>query len=170
MMLLRPTCSWLEPPSPRSFAGLMELYESNYIRFRRLCPGLKGIEDGVVSQACGALDLHLNVLERSNYTSTVCLTYYLQDSPGGLRANPDLKLRIYHDAMQTHVLSHSCVASGNKVHACFDNCRSVLAHSWTINRFLFKWLGYCLRQGHIFLHTPSGQRPQPGRLQRVTAG
>lgn len=147
-MLLRPTCSWMEPPSPRSFAGLMELYESNYIRFRRLCPELKSIQEGAVSRVDDVLDLHLKVLERSRHTSTVGLTYYLEDTRGNRRANPDFRLRIYHDALQTQAVNYVCV--GRVARAHLVGCRTALARGWMMNRFLFKWLGYCLAQGHLF--------------------
>lgn len=167
-MLLRSTCSWIEPPPPRSFAGLMELYEANYIRFRRLCPGFENIEDdGAVSKVRGALDLHLKLLARSRHTSTVSLTYYLEDAHGVRRPNPDLRLRVYHDALQTQVLSYSCVPF---THARPCDHRTALIRRWTMNRFLFRWLGYCVRQGHIYSDESTNQVDQARTSQGVVLG
>jgi len=37
-------------------------------------------------------------------------------------------------------------------HACYNRMRNnyTLAEKWHMNRFLQKWLGYCLMQGHRF--------------------
>jgi uncharacterized protein len=154
-MFVRPSCSSIEAPRPRSFAGLMELYESNYMRFRRLCPGRYCVGEGVVSRACGALDLHLTILEQSHYTSTVHLTYYLKESASGIFPNPDLKLRIYYDALQAEVLScgRRWLPGNMGVRPLHSfGCHAELASKWAMNRFLHKWLGYCLSQGHCFPH------------------
>lgn len=167
-MLLRSTCSWIKPPPPRSFAGLMELYEANYIRFRRLCPGFEDIKDGcAVSRVHGALDLHLKLLARSRHTSTVGLTYYLEDAHGVQRPNPDLRLRVYHDALQTQVLSYSSIPV---THARYADHRAALLRNWTMNRFLFRWLGYCVGQGHIYSSTSADQVGQPRTSQGVVLG
>lgn len=166
-MLLTSTCFWIEPPPPRSFAGLMELYEANYIRFRRLCPGLENIEGGAVSRVRGALDLHLKLLARSRHTSTVSLTYYFKDSHGAHCPNPDVRLRVYHDALQTQVLSYSCVPLR---HAGLADHRTTLNHRWMMNRFLFRWLGYCVRQGHVYSSTLADQFRQPRIVQGAVLG
>jgi uncharacterized protein YqiB (DUF1249 family) len=149
-MLVRLSCSSIQPPRPRSFAGLMEMYEANYMRFRRLCPELYNVGDGAVSRARGALDLHLRVLGRSSYTSTVHLTYYLKDRNGLMCPNPDLRLRIYHDALQAEVLGCSWRCLPEKMRSQVIGFRTELAGKWAVNRFLYKWLRYCLRQGHAF--------------------
>lgn len=137
-------------PRPRSFAGLMEVYEANYMRFRKLCPGLCNVGEGAVSRARGALDLHLSVLSLSSYTSTVHLTYHLKDQHGVLRPNPDLTMRIYYDARQAEVLSCSCRGVSERMRPQRTGSRSELVGRWVANRFLYKWLYYCLRQGHAF--------------------
>jgi len=126
------------------------MYEANYMRFRRLCPEVYDVGDGAVSRVCGALDLHLTVLARSSYTSTVHITYYLEDRNGVMRPNPDLRLRIYYDALQAEALSCSCRWLSNKMRTQTMGLRAGLAGKWTMNRFLYKWLWYCLRQGHAF--------------------
>lgn len=149
-MLLKEPSAVLARPQPRSFAALMELYEANYIRLRRLCPGLSSIAHRAVSSVPGALDLHLEILERRRYTTTLLLTYYFRCEDGPPRANPNLVVRLYHDARQAEVLSGSCRRSRREIRVQELPWDSALACKWRLNRFLFKWLGYCLHQGHRF--------------------
>ncbi|MBD3619097.1 MAG: DUF1249 domain-containing protein [Chromatiales bacterium] len=137
-------------PQPESFASLMELYEANYIRLRQLCPDLHRIEGEAVSRVSGCLDLHLQVLETSRFTSTVLLTYYLPDEEGGQRADPNVVVRMYHDAHQAEVLSRVCRVRDARVSARQTDVDSALLCKWRLNRFLYKWLGYCRLQGHCF--------------------
>ena len=132
-----------------TFAGLMDLYERNYISIRRLVPVMPPARTCLVSQVPGGLDLHLEVIERFRYTTELSLTYYFVRSEGRA-AEPDLCLRVYHDARLAEVMSghlrywpafqiaEEAVGSGH------------LRTRWHINRFLYKWLGYCLHQGHRF--------------------
>lgn len=134
----------------RDFPGLMELYEDNYIRLRRLIPDLDALPEHSCSRLSGNLDLHLRVLERCKYTTTLNLTYYFQDRQGEFPA-PDIQVRIYHDAQVAEVMS--CGRRRGVRHADYDRARNdyPMDRKWQINRFLHKWLGYSLHQGHRFL-------------------
>ncbi len=136
-------------PRPRSFAGLMEMYEANYIRLRRLCPVMHLIETHAVSAVTGALDLHLHIVERSPYTTTLRLTYQFQKGRKQ-QASPDLQVRIYHDARQAEVLSRNCRRLGSEISAADLYEDTELLCKWRLNRFLYKWLGFCHHQGHLF--------------------
>lgn len=140
----------MAPPLPNSFAGLMEMYEANYIRLRKLCGYKDSMPSIAVSRISKGMDLYLQVLEQTRYTSTIALTYYFTDARYGFLAYPDLKLRIYYDALQAEVISQSFRRknSGRYV-AGYPACSPLLTR-WHINRFLFKWLSYCDRQGHSF--------------------
>ncbi len=133
---------------PGSFSGLMELYEENYICMRRLCPYLQKMDPKQVSCIGGGRhDLHLHILEQVAQTTTLRLTYRMQD--GSYR--PNLKVRVYHDARQAEVLSRQCRVTGAEVKAVRSVEESALLGRWRLNRFLFKWLNYSLNQGHVFL-------------------
>ena len=140
----------IKSPTPRSFAGLMELYEANYMQVMRLCSGLHNIPHKAISSIEGALDLHLLLLERCKYTTTILLTYYFQDPSGQLKPDPNLKVRIYHDARQAEVLSRSYRRLGIEVNTQDLQSESELISKWILKRFLYKWLGYCRYQGHSF--------------------
>jgi uncharacterized protein YqiB (DUF1249 family) len=134
----------------RNFAGLMELYECNYIRLRNLVPDLDTMPDHVISRIDAVLDLHLRVVERCKFTTTLSLTYYFHDQQGRFPA-PDMQLRMYHDAQVGEVIS--CGRRRGFRHATYNRMynRYSLSEKWRMNRFLQKWLGYCLLQGHRFI-------------------
>ena len=134
----------------RNFAGLMELYECNYIRLRNLIPDLDFMQDHVISHIDGKLDLHLRIVERCKFTTTLNLTYYFHDDEGSFPA-PDMQVRMYHDAQVAEVIS--CGRRRGKRHASYNRMfnRYSLSEKWRMNRFLQKWLGYCLMQGHRFI-------------------
>jgi uncharacterized protein YqiB (DUF1249 family) len=135
-----------EDVDPRGFVSLMDLYENNFMRLRRLIPHLDKLPDNAVSSIPGCLTLHLKILERTKFTTTVFLTYYFDDEAKTV-AEPALTLRIYHDASQVEVLT------GHLKHGRlqYDHIpEKAISIKWKLNRFLYKWLGYCLYLGHSF--------------------
>ena len=143
--------------SCRTIGGLISIYESNYVRLMRLAPELDAMNGAYVSRVAGALDLYLSVLERFKYTTTICLTYRFQDedplAPGMVESvfEPRARLRIYHDARSVEVISHSRRKASYKVSPWSPGQTPELDRKWELNRFLQKWLGFCHRQGHLFL-------------------
>ena len=159
-MILLPPPYLHSPPYNEvdTFSALMDLYESNYINMRRLLPAIPTKPVDLVSRIPGNLDLHLGFIERFRYTSELSLTYRFVQH-GKIFAEPDLRIRIYHDARLAEVLTaHLRHLPGfdaelPATHQAAD--RLWLYRRWKINRFLFKWLHYCLRQGHRFMELPS---------------
>lgn len=123
----------------------MELYENNYILARLLIPQLRDVGPGVyLSKAPGCLDLELSQIEHQRYTTTFKLTYRFT-TPGRAPREPDLAIRLYHDARTCEVVSgllSSKRTSPRRVRQLDESRR--------LNRFLCKWLRYCLYQGHSF--------------------
>ncbi len=74
----------------RSFAGLMELYEQNYMRLRNIVPDLK-VADEMVSVVPGHQDLYLSITKRCRYTTMLRMTYQFEDN-GELLLEPDLHI------------------------------------------------------------------------------
>ncbi len=159
MILLRsPQTELRAHDTPGNFAALMDLYERNYINLRRLLPIMPPALAARVSRVAGSLDLHLRVLERSRYTSDLTLTYQFRQNDGTSTAEPDLRIRIYHDArmaevMAAHLRHRATFATGFHPRPQADGAH--LHARWRTNRFLFKWLAYCLRQGHRFTGQPT---------------
>jgi len=133
----------------RTLAGLMSLYEENYVRMWRLLQGHEPAGRGAVSRTPGDLDLHLSVLERHRYTTTYHLTYYFTED-GVLVPDPDLHVRVYRDARMAET-----VHCGRNSHLSFLrpyrlNAGSWLQRRWEMNLLLSKWLSYCIGKGHRF--------------------
>lgn len=135
---------------PRSFAGLMTLYESNYLRLLRMAPDLRDLEGTHVSQVDGDCDLHLEVLERTPYTSTLTMTYRFDEQAGRVVADPDLTVRVYFDGC----LAEAMHLADDHRHELFRRLasafRTELHSRWARNVMLNKWLEYCLDRGHAF--------------------
>lgn len=152
MILTRPLHSGLFlHETPGTFSALMDLYERNYINVRRLIPILPQAQARRVSQIPGGLDLHLHITERFRYTSELLLTYHF-DQNGQVLAEPDLRIRVYHDARLAEVLTARLrrQTAFNADSASAGPNGAELYARWRINRFLYKWLNYCLNQGHCF--------------------
>lgn len=149
---------------PGGYVSLMDLHENNYLRFRRLVADLDAIADTAVSAVPGCMDLHLQIIERSKFTTTVRMTYYFQDDEGVI-AEPDLKLRIYHDACLVEVLAGHLRHGRQRL----DHLpATALRLKWRLNRLLYKWLGYCLHIGHEFSANSSAEAADSAR--RASAG
>lgn len=139
----------------RSFASLMELYENNYIFIRRLVPELDDLAVQSVSHVEGAVDLRLTVLERCPYTTTVALTHIFDAQDA---TSPDLDVRIYHDARTAEVLPNASFKQFGLWEGRAQPDPRSLAWRWEVNRFLYRWLRYCLSEGHKFVPLSSRVR------------
>jgi uncharacterized protein YqiB (DUF1249 family) len=126
----------------RSFAGLMELYEQNYMRLRSIAPDLK-VADEMISTVPGHQDLFMSITRRCRYTTMLRMTYQFEEE-GKLLFEPDLHLKVYHDARVIEVQQFISRSHGPMYIA------ELIDQKWRMNRFLFKWLGYCLHQDHYF--------------------
>jgi uncharacterized protein YqiB (DUF1249 family) len=135
---------------PKSFIGLMLLYESNFLRLLHLIPELDRLDGYYQSRVAGDCDLHLEIQDRSRYTVTLSLSYFFHEN--GVRvADPDMKIRAYLDGRLAEAMS----IRGYHRHA--ELRRLSLAHRanldarWRRNVVLNKWLEYLLDQGHLIL-------------------
>jgi hypothetical protein len=126
----------------RSFAGLMEMYEQNYIRLRNIVPDL-AVADEMISTVPGHQDLYLSITRRCKYTTMLRMTYQFGKF-GQTLFEPDLHLKICHDARVVEVQQFQSRTHGPL------NLPKMIHQKWKMNRFLYKWLGYCLHQGHYF--------------------
>ncbi|HCK79842.1 MAG TPA: DUF1249 domain-containing protein [Candidatus Competibacter sp.] len=169
ILLSPPHVRSLARNEPGTFPALMDLYECNYINMRRLIPTLPKQPAALISHIPDGLDLHLRLIERFRYTSEVSLTYYFSGR-AGLFPEPDLRIRIYHDARLAEVLNAQLrgLPAFDSERFSFQHADGTLLHRrWQINRFLFKWLNYCLRQGHRFSESPSPSPPGPPSTLKI---
>ena len=133
------------------FERLMDLYERNYMLVRLLAPDLRSLSEGCfVSEVDSVPSLELRDITHSKYTSTFKLTYHFNETePGARPYEPDLFIRLYHDARTCEVMSGLLPEERLVERRTRD-----LDEGQQLNQFLNKWLGYCLRQGHSFCGQP----------------
>ena len=135
---------------PKSFVGLMAMYESNYLRLMRLIPELERLDGCFRSRVAGDCELFVDVLERCRYTVTLSLTYFFEGENGHV-ADPDMTVRAYLDGRLAEAMS----LSGNHRHSEFRRLakahRAELNTRWQRNVVLNKWLEYLSDQGHLVL-------------------
>lgn len=135
---------------PKSFVGLMALYESNYLRLMRLVPEIDRLDGCFRSRVAGDCDLYVEIIERCRYTVTLSLTYHLPTDKG-LLIDPDMMVRAYLDGQQAEVLA----IGEQQRHAALRRLvlahREELDHRWRSNMILNKWLEYLSDQGHLVL-------------------
>ncbi len=135
---------------PRSFVGLMSMYESNYLRLLRLIPELDRLDGCFRSRVAGDCDLHVEILERCRYTVTLALTYHFE-TDDGLLVDPDMTVRAYLDGELAEVLAIGECQRHSKLQQLVREHRKALDRRWRRNVVLNKWLDYLSEQGHLVL-------------------
>src|SRR5688572_2522827 len=139
--------SWRSAPG--SFVSLMTLYESNYIRLGWILQDLNGLQGRHVSRGADGVGLHLEVIERSRYTTLLNLSYRFAGDLGEV-VTPDMQVRVYHDAR----LVEACACADQPGHDALRRLRDSLSgelnRRWARNMLLNKWLEYCAERGHHF--------------------
>lgn len=126
------------------------LCEGNYMRLQRL----RQLESGDASRC--EFELHretsylgrvsMEVLQKTRYTETVLLEQV--HNSGRWLNNPQLTVRIYHDARMAEVIS--CYRDRH-IAAVNDYPNRYMHHpdeKVQVNSFMADWLDFCLRFGH----------------------
>lgn len=135
---------------PRSFVGLMALYESNYLRLLRLVPELDQIDGCFRSRVAGDCDLHVDIVERCRYTVTLSLTYRFE-TESGETSDPDILVRVYLDGQQAEAMRIGEQHRNAALRALVKLHGDELGLRWRRNVILNKWLDYLSEQGHLIL-------------------
>jgi len=125
---------------------LLALCEENYHHLHSLVPQLKRLKGRYCSSRPDHQDLYLTIVEQTPYTTLLRLTYEFPCDDGGL-SDPDVLLRVYHDARQVEVedLRQQNLPTTRLYEA------PGLLNRWRLNLFVSKWLVFCVRQGHLFV-------------------
>lgn len=135
---------------PKSFVGLMSLYESNYLRLLRLIPELDRLDGCYRSRVAGDCDLCVEIIERCRYTVTLSLTYFFEDENGRI-ADPDVTVRAYLDGQLAESMNLSGEHRHTELRRLAREHRLELNERWQRNVLLNKWLEYLTDQGHLIL-------------------
>lgn len=142
--LIVPECVY----RPGTFTGLMTLYESNYIKLHNLAAAFDWPGETVVSASPDDSDLHSTIVRREPYTTTLKLTYWFAEADGMRVADPDLILRIYHDARLVEAVSGRERHRHHKLRELAVGSGAELDRRWRVNMMLNKWLDYLFDVGH----------------------
>jgi hypothetical protein len=143
--LIVPECVY----RPGSFTGLMTIYESNYIKLRQLTADFDWSGSSMLSSSPHDCDLHAQLLRREAYTTTLRLTYWFEEQPGTWVPDPDLVLRIYHDARLVEAVTGGDRHYHQKLRELAGHSGAELDRRWRINMMLNKWLDYLGDVGHV---------------------
>ena len=144
--LLVPQCVY----RPGTFTGLMTLYESNYIKLHQLAADLEWPVGAIVSQSPRDNDLHAEIVKREPYTTTLRLTYWFREAGGVAVPDPDIVVRIYHDARLVEAVSSRDAHRHTKLRELAGSSSAELDRRWRLNMLLNKWLDYLFEVGHSF--------------------
>lgn len=142
--LIIPECVY----RPGTFTGLMTLYESNYIKLHNLTAAFDWSTDIVISASPEDVDLHATIVRREPYTTTLKLTYWFPEAEGVTVADPDLTLRVYHDARLVEAVSGRERHCHHKLRELAASSGAELDRRWRVNMTLNKWLDYLFDVGH----------------------
>ena len=124
---------------------LMDMCEENYWHLKRLVPDMRSLNGLYLSCLDNSVDLHMEVLEQTTYTTRIHLTHYFGQSASRY-PDPDATIRVYHDSRQAELLDLRQKILPLKTGTQLPS----LVQKWNANLFLSKWLSYCVQLGHIF--------------------
>lgn len=142
--LIVPQCVY----RPGTFTGLMTLYESNYIKLDQLTTAFDWTGSSMVSASARDRDLHADILRREAYTTTLRLTYWFHEADGVVVPDPDLIVRIYHDARLVEAVTGRDRHCHHKLRELAGGSGAELDRRWRVNMMLNKWLDYLFDVGH----------------------
>jgi len=128
---------------------LHRLNEVNYQLVMRLIPDLLTLGNHAISQTGSGSALHLQIIERSPYTTALSLTHHFQMGTIKLPI-PDLWLRVYHDVCVAEAIAQLDGSSPAHTRAYDWHKGLDTAVKCQLNRFTEKWLRHCLHEGHCF--------------------
>lgn len=134
---------------PRSFGGLMALYESNFIKLGMLVADIGQPHECRLSTTPADCDLFLWVESTTRYTQIMRMTY-LFDEDGAVVADPDLVIRVYLDARMAEVAGWAEHHRHAMLKGLADRYGRELDRRWSNNMMLSKWLDYLIDAGHGF--------------------
>jgi uncharacterized protein len=153
--LIVPECVY----RPGSFTGLMTIYESNYLKLSGLTTDFDWSGWTMVSRSPRDSDLHAQLMRREPYTTTLKLTYWFEEADGMLVPDPDLIVRIYHDARLAEAVAGRDRHTHHKLRELAGGSGAELDRRWRINMMLNKWLDYLFDVGHCL--NAKSETPSP---------
>lgn len=134
---------------PRSFVGLMTLYESNHIRLGWLVADVAALADRSLSRVEHDCPLEITVIDRARFTTTLTMSYLFEEAGVTVR-DPGLEVRVYHDARLAEAASLQHTGRHPALRRLQPDLSATAGSRWAANMLLNKWLEYCVDRGHRF--------------------
>ena len=129
-----------------------DIYDKIYSRLLELCPDLRELKRGDYrkSESNGFMDLHLNVLTKTQTEMRVSLSHeYTQG--GDQVPDPDMEIRVYliPDWAKAEALTYQDSRTYTQVYYEEEGRQMVKPNAKTsLNQFLLQWLKNIKAQGH----------------------
>ncbi|WP_082859215.1 DUF1249 domain-containing protein [Microbulbifer sp. Q7] len=132
--------------------------DANYLRLCKLLPELASHQSWSYRIPHGTLEV--TVLERSRYTTEVCLRTAPLNSGGNENdwlTPPPITVRLYHDARMAEVVAVDGQGpiGGNGLNFSYPNpAMHNEDERQQVNRYLSEWLAHCLANGRAEVELP----------------
>ena len=133
---------------PNSFAGLMALYESNFLKLMELIPDIRNYENFQIMRATGEENIYLVLFEKTKYTISFSMSYIFQ-CQNGAYLDPDIKIKLYFDGSLAEVLSIKGKQNKNELMKLMDQNKGIINALWKKNIIFNKWLEYLLDKNYL---------------------
>ena len=133
-----------------NLAKIGAICEANYLRLQKLMPAMRAgmpVEYELFAEGKHLGTVCLKVLETAKYTQVLYLEQI--QAAGKWLNNPEMMVRVYHDARMAEVVS--CFRQ-RQIPAVNDypNQKMLLPdEKLQLNSFLADWLNYCIKHGHL---------------------
>ncbi len=124
------------------------LYKHSYKLLIQLAPDLNFLQpgDALKSGSKCSMDLNLDLLEKQAENSVIALSHYYQHASGDRIPDPDMIIRVNHQAAIAEALTYQDSTVYQQVYG--DENRFNPKLKMSLNSFLKQWLKNCLMQGH----------------------
>jgi len=133
---------------------LPRIYEENFVRLMRLIPALRDVHGDTTVLLDGSDQLQLSILEQNRYTTLLTLEYCFS-SDNQMLPNPEMKIRVYHDARLAEVIRYQ-QHSNIKASYPYPNLKMYQPlEKRQINLFFRDWLIHCTISKKTALPTAS---------------
>lgn len=133
-----------------NLAKIGAICEANYMRLQKLMPAMRAgqaAEYELYADGKHLGSVRFKVIESSKYTQMLSLEQI--QSVGKWLNNPEMTVRVYHDARMAEVVSCQRQRRFLGVHEYPNRQMRLPDEKLQLNSFLADWLNYCIKHGHL---------------------
>ena len=140
---------------------MTDIYDRLYAQLLELIPDVRTLDPGDYrrSEAAGFMDLHLDVLRKSDKEMVIALAHNYRHPSGDTIPDPDMEIRIYliDGWSKAEVMTYQDTHGHHAVYPEPGKVNVVLKPM--LNRFLKQWLHNLANQGHTLAPSPLDTLP-----------